>query len=401
MCLCYLTACYPTVDSNNTPNNTHGSNATSNPGTPTYTPQSPTGDSAGQITINSVILNPCATSNLIDSFTLIGNIPAYDTIKWSFSDGTKVKTTGLTVNHIYSTSGYSTIQAIIDSGKKVIDTIVKTIYIAPTGGAISASFTATPLVETGSGYKYYFSTNSTAYISKYLWNYGDGSIPQSTTNSSSFYLYPLSSSATNYTVALTVSNANGCTSSSRNYITVPASSSFQKLSDTITYSYTSPCSLTGESFTFSCLLNEPSNAFYQWNFGDNITSTGQTVSHSYSKSGIYIVTLNVSVNGKVILANAQQYVKAWGSGNIPTASFNFTSIDSLFTFQSTSTINNGTTLTNYWNFGDTVFAINNATITKHIYNKINGTKQRNVGLKVTSLAGCSDSTTLTITVPSK
>ena len=343
--LTYLTACYPTVDSSYTTVNTTGGKSTSIPVNPTYTPQCPYGDSTGQITINSTILNPCATTNLIDSFTLVGNIPLYDTIKWSFSDGTKVKTTGLTVNHTYATMGYDTIRAVIDSGKNILDTIIKVIYIAPIGGAMSASFTSTAIIETSNGYKYFFISNSTGIIPLYTWTFGDGSNPQSTSNSNIFYVFPATSSATNYTVQMNVSNGNGCTNKVSNIITVPANSNYQKLSDTITYSFTSPCSNSGESFTFSCQLNEPSNAFYQWDFGDKNNGTGQTISHAYSKAGIYNVTLNITQNGKSLLSNAQQTINSFGQGAIPTAAFSIDPIntkDSLFTFVNSSTIPNGT-----------------------------------------------------------
>lgn len=403
--LTYLTACYPTVDSNYIPVNTTGGNATGNPVIPTYTPQSPYGDSTGQITINSTIINPCASTNLIDSFTLVGNIPPFDTIKWSFSDGTKVKTKGLTVNHTYPTMGFDTIRAVIDSGKNILDTIIKVIYIAPIGGAMSASFTSTPIIETGNGYKYFFNSVSSGITPQYTWNFGDGSHLQSTTNSSIFYIFPPTASATNYTVQLTVSNGNGCSNSVRNLISVPASSNYQKLSDTITYSFTSPCSSNGESFTFSCQLNEPSNAFYQWDFGDKSSGTGQTVSHSYTNAGNYTVTLNVLQNGKSILSGAQQIVKAFGQGAIPTASFSIDSPntrDSLFTFINNSNIPNGTTsLSNIWDFGDGNNSNSNAMSVAHIYQKVSTVQNKMITLKVTSSAGCTSSYSLSVTIPSK
>lgn len=403
--LIYLTACYPTMEGNNLTVNTSGGNATSVPGNPTFTPQGPQGDTTGQITINSIILNPCAASNLVDSFTLVGNIPLHDTIKWYFSDGTKATTTSLTVKRTYTNSGYDTIKAVIDSGKKVVATIFKTIYISTIGGALPSSFTATPIVETSSGYKYFFNCNSTDIIPLYTWNFGDGSNNQSTTNSNIFYVFPATVSATNYTVLMTVSNGNGCINSVSKKITVPANSNYQKLSDTITYSFTSPCSSGGESFTFTCQLNEPSNAFYQWDFGDKSNATGQTVSHSYAKAGNYIVTLNISQNGINILSGAQQTVKANGQGTIPAALFSIdtnNTKDSLFTFNNNSTIPNGTNpISNIWDFGDTNNSSSNALSVVHIYQKTNTIQNKTVTLKVTSSAGCTNSYFQSVTIPSR
>ena len=204
---------------------------------------------------------------------------------------------------------------------------------------------------------------------------------------------------------MNVSNGNGCTNKVSNIITVPASSNYQKLSDTITYSFTSPCSNSGETFTFSCQLNEPSNALYQWDFGDQNNGTGQTVSHAYSKAGIYNVTLNITQNGKSILSNAQQNVNAFGQGTIPTAAFSLDAIntkDSLFTFINSSTIPNDTSsFTNYWSFGDGKNSTSNALSISHIYQKTSTPQNKTVTLKVTSVAGCISNFSLPIVIPSK
>ena len=249
-------ACYPTIDNpNTTPTTTNGGNgsgsgnATSNPSNATYTPQSPTGDSMGQITIHSMITNPCSSVSLIDSFVILGNIPAYDTIKWDFGDGKSTLTKSLTVNHAYSNSGFYTIMATIDSGKKVVTTITKNIYISSIGGALSDSFTYAPIIETNNGYKFYFNSITSGCIPQVIWNFDDGNSPLSTTSSNIFYLFPLTPSPKSYNVSLKITNGNRCNASYIHPVFVPASSKYQKLSDTITFSHTDPCSLNGD-----CLL---------------------------------------------------------------------------------------------------------------------------------------------------
>jgi len=53
----------------------------------------------------------------------------------------------------------------------------------------------------------------------------------------------------------------------------------------------------GESVTFDASASTPNGGIilnYEWNFGDGETATGKTVTHTYTNSGTYTVTLNVT-----------------------------------------------------------------------------------------------------------
>ena len=64
----------------------------------------------------------------------------------------------------------------------------------------------------------------------------------------------------------------------------------QNLTTSFTYAPTQPART--ETISFNATANGGSPPYsFSWAFGDGITATGSTVSHSYSSSGTYIVTL--------------------------------------------------------------------------------------------------------------
>jgi len=92
---------------------------------------------------------------------------------------------------------------------------------------------------------------------------------------------------------------------------------------------------------------------YSWDFGDDQTGNGETVSHAYNNIGNYTVKLTVTdnddLNGTKTLR--VHVIKA------PVASFTFTpsspKVNETVTFDATSSTPNGGTITRYsWNFGD-------------------------------------------------
>src|SRR5207248_428279 len=67
----------------------------------------------------------------------------------------------------------------------------------------------------------------------------------------------------------------------------------QNLTTSFTYTPTRPARTETISFNATATGGSPPYSF-SWAFGDSITATGSTVSHSYSSSGTYTVTLAVT-----------------------------------------------------------------------------------------------------------
>lgn len=134
-----------------------------------------------------------------------------------------------------------------------------------------------------------FSDSSDAFgssITQWSWNYGNGLSSSSTTNGAGATTY---GTAGNYSVTLTVTDANGCTSSrtSINYIqpTQPAPVISTQPADTV--------ACRNESINFFVYPGPyvANPVSYLWNFGDGSTSTTSPASHSYSANGSYPVSV--------------------------------------------------------------------------------------------------------------
>ncbi len=128
-----------------------------------------------------------------------------------------------------------------------------------------------------------FNNTSTGNIASYLWSFGDG------TTSNSLNPQKLYSSPGIYSVTLTVSNANGCTSVSSQTITI-----LPKINAAFSLSSLSQC-FNSNSFSFASLSNiGNNNVSYFWNLGDGTTSTSSSITKTYNAPGIYLVSLTVN-----------------------------------------------------------------------------------------------------------
>ncbi|MFC2114553.1 PKD domain-containing protein, partial [Bacteroidota bacterium] len=109
----------------------------------------------------------------------------------------------------------------------------------------------------------------------------------------------------------------------------------------------------GNSYTYINSSSVSSGSYtIAWNLGDNTTSGNDTVNHSYSGSGNYLVKLiATSDQGCMDSSSSYSYVRP-----MPSASFSINDSDQCLTansygFSNSSSISSGT-LTYYWTFGD-------------------------------------------------
>ncbi len=204
--------------------------------------------------------------------------------KWSFGDGTY--STQQNPVHTYVQNGTYTV-TLTASNKAGSDTMTKASYINVRTAASAqkpvVSFWASRTSGTAP-LTLGFTDASTNTPTAWKWSFGDGTY---STLQNPRHTY---SKAGNYTVALTASNEAGAGTKTRaNYI---------KLTETVQKPVVSfwGSRLSGKApltigFTDA---STGSPTAWKWSFGDGTYSTLQNPRHTYSKAGVYTVTLTAS-----------------------------------------------------------------------------------------------------------
>ncbi|WP_026763876.1 PKD domain-containing protein [Sediminibacterium salmoneum] len=172
------------------------------------------------------------------------------------------------------------------------------------------------------------------------------------------------------------------------------------------FSQTSTCFPSSEVFTFTASgVALPAGGYYSWQFGDGNIATGATTTHSYQAAGSFVVTLMVMANANNMLAKVSFGVKALGQQTKPEASFttkfDFPQNLSYVTFNSTSSINQGDIVQYKYSWGDGTEHISSVGLVRHEFPKVINDSTYSVKLTILSNSGCSDDTTIRLTIPGR
>ncbi len=256
---------------------------------------------------------------------------------WGKPDGTGFSNTAVDNNGDgISDSAYKNITGSIYSDN--LPLVNKSEKIKPIA-AFSASPTSgnAPLNVT-------FTDKSTGTPTAWKWTFGDG------TNSTIKNPTHKYSKAGNYTVALTVSNSAGSSTTTKtNYIKVTATTIKPVASFT--------SNVTSGKVPLNVAFTDKSTgtpAAWKWIFGDGTNSTAKNPTHKYSKAGNYTVALTATNAVGSNTTTKTNYIKVSGtSSQVPVAAFSAsptsgnTPLNVIFTDSST-----GSPTTWSWNFGD-------------------------------------------------
>lgn len=312
-----------------------------------------------------------ASVNFTDQST--GNPSSWS---WDFGDGSPLNASQ-NPTHNYISPGTYTVTLVASNGvssDKTSSTI--TVFSNPTVNfSMDSTSGCYPLTV---NYKD-MSQAGTGNITKWQWDFGDGSPFSINQNPSHTY-----NEAGNFNVKLTVTNTAGCTTSYTSPQQVVTNQGVTvDFSADKTYSCSAPLTVNFTASTSSAQV-----ITYQWDFGDGGTGSGKTATHTYTQTGVYTVLLTAAVNGggcqsivtKKTYINVGNFTSDFtipqGCANVP------------LTFKNTS---NPLPQSATWTFEDgTVINGINAT---HSFNSP-GTYQVKV---VNNFGGCSDSVTQSIT----
>ncbi len=296
---------------------------------------------------------------------------------WLFGDGTN--SSQKNPIHQYNDTGHFTVKLIaLNNGCADTISFTKYINIQPAVAKFGYSAAcATP--------QHVVFNDLSVGADSWSWDFGDGSPVSSTRNPTHDYAAPGS-----YNVSLTVNNLSaGCSFTRTNTVVVVREIPGFTVSNAVV--------CKNVPVTFTATNNSRANvSLYTWNFGDGSTvqdSTG-SVTHSYTKTGSFNVTLTIKdIKGCINSVTISNAVSVSG----PTAVFHATvpgvCINSPATFFDSS-YNDGVHPIQQWNWtwGDGTSQSFTAPPFTHTYTK-DGSYA--VSLKVTDNIGCTD----TVTVP--
>jgi len=300
---------------------------------------------------------------------------------WDFGDpgsGTANNSAAANPTHIYSDAGTYFVDLIVTTTAGCSDTITDTITITPPPSVDFSSATSC------SGDTTQFNSSSFVDMTNtvsWLWQFGDG---QTSTSPDPIHIYDQSGT---YSVILTIVNNEGCPAAKTAPVIVSSG-------PVATFASSSP-DCVGSSVVFTDLSAYTAGTITQWHwiFGDGndttYTSATPAISHVYTQSGNFMVTLTVnSQNG--CESTFPQLITISPS---PVAGFDYENtcegVATQFNDQSTATsgINIVTLL---WNFGDPSTGVNNTSSLQNPVHIFSAPGTYQVTLIALNATGCSD-----------
>jgi PKD repeat protein len=185
----------------------------------------------------------------------------------------------------------------------------------PSPSAPTASFFYLPSSNIVAGNTVSFdaalSKASSGSITGYYWDFGDGSL--STVGQVVNHTYDTEGT---YTITLIVKDAHGLTTSTQKTVDVsPVPRPAMVIKFTVSPDPTTVNAgwenkwIVSKPLTFDASACDESSGFitnYSWDFGDGETGTGVIVSHAYTNSGIYTVSLSVIDSNGAVQSITQQ-----------------------------------------------------------------------------------------------
>jgi PKD repeat protein len=320
-------------------------------------------------------------------------LPGTDSVArytWNFGDGSKEIITYLdTISHIFPHPGVYNVELSAIDTNGCFTTVTRQAKVdslpIPNFGFV------TPACDQPT----YFSDSSQGggnFISSWHWNFDDpisGNADTSVSQNPSHFYGPMSGV---YNVQLVVTNFNGCSDSITKPVTRPSC-----LNTLYDVNAGESCARNEIYFKDKSILHSTHGHItdWYWDFGDghtqHYTTFTDSVSHTYTQGGIYMVSLNVTaqVNGIDFSVN---YDSAVTVRPTPTAAFDASNLclggETAFTDQSQG---NGSPVTRWlWHFNDPGKNPDTSVIQNPVH-VFSGTGNYDVGLWVANTFGCTDS----------
>jgi gliding motility-associated-like protein len=263
--------------------------------------------------------------------------------QWDFGDGTT--STDENPQHTYTgNSNYTVTLTVIDtSGCPASSAISSMIQTAKP----KTKFSCDTIGCLGTPIKF---VNTTYGGGDVFWNFGDGT---TSTSSPVFHTFPAYG---DYTVSLTVTNSNGCDSTTTKTIHIEELEANFSVNNTF-----SPCPPFVAIFQSTVSM---SNIKYLWNFGDGYSDTTANPTHIYFHPGLYTVQLIVTkVGGCTDTVTYINLIEVQGPAGEVIVTPNIGCSPLTVSFSGSASLN---TFTLAWDLGDGT-VINDSLNISHVY----------------------------------
>ena len=230
--------------------------------------------------VDFTVSNPTGCLPLTTSFSSV-SVPGDGFITnyfWDFGDGNTLSTSSPTVSNTYNFAGGHSVSLTVTNSFGCTNTRKKDnlVMVFP---AVTAAFTADSTTLCSLSDPVQFKNLSTGGgVLTYSWNFGDGA---NSTSQNPSHQYALKGT---YTVQLTVTSAQGCSS------TLAKKTYINAANLNPDFSSASPL-CTGNSIIFTDKSNPTPTGNPLWDFGDGASGIGTSVSHQFPAAGNYLVTI--------------------------------------------------------------------------------------------------------------
>jgi PKD repeat protein len=253
---------------------------------------------------------------------------------WNFGDG--AVGSGPTAAHTYAASGSYSVTLTVTDDDGLTGSSTRTVAITYNNPPV-ASFTVSEdyleiFVDASA------STDDFGIVS-YTWSYGDGGSGSGVMDS---HMYAMGGT---YTVSLTVVDTGGKSATTTQSVSVVANTPPMAMIALVSTNFL-VVTLSGAGS-----MDDSGIASYAWNFGDGMTGSGASVTHTYAADGTYTVTLTVT-DDHGLSDSATLSVTVEAQNLPPTAAFTYSVTElTVYVDASGSTDDHG--IVSYtWNWGD-------------------------------------------------
>ena len=274
--------------------------------------------------------------------------------QWDFGDGSV--STAQNPSHTYAKDSTYTVSLTVTDDDQAGGSTSQQITVMLANEGPTADFAA----DTSGQFTYIFtdlSTDSDGMIVSRVWDFGDGTVVTSATDSVTHVF----AGPGRYPVMLKVTDDQGATGSRTEVIVIE-----EEINTPPVAAFNAVVNELAVSFTDQSVDPDGSVDAWVWDFGDGAISEEQNPQYTYEQSGSYLVSLLVTDNEGAVDSTSQLITVSDGETTPVVAAFSSTANGLIVSFEDQSAPDSLIAL-RVWDFGDGTVDSTNAVMPEHTY----------------------------------